>query len=51
MKANRDNVVGRLRNIKVDGRELVEQEVREMVKVLFYFHESRDSTVKLFYSG
>ena len=32
MKANRDNVVGRLRNIKVDGRELVEQEVREMVK-------------------
>ena len=37
MKANRDNVVGRLRNIKVDGRELVEQEVRQMVKVLFHF--------------
>ena len=38
MKANRDNVVGRLRNIKVDGRELVEQEVRQMVKVFFHFH-------------
>merc|ERR1739842_223769 len=32
MKANRENVVGRLRNIKVEGREIVEQEVREMVK-------------------
>ena len=33
MKANRDNVVGRMRNIQMEGRELVEHEVREMVKV------------------
>ena len=33
MKANRDNVVGRMRNIQVEGREMVEQEIREMVRV------------------
>jgi len=32
MKANRDNVVGRLRNIQVEGREMVEQEIRDMVR-------------------
>ena len=32
MKAQRDNVVGRRRNIQVEGREMVEQEVRKMVK-------------------
>ena len=33
MKANRDNMVGRMRNIQVEGREMVEQEIREMVRV------------------
>ena len=33
MKANRDNVVGRMRNIQVEGREMVENEIREMVRV------------------
>jgi hypothetical protein len=33
MKANRDNVVGRMRNIQVDWREMVENEIREMVRL------------------
>ena len=37
MKSNRDNVVGRMRNIQMEDKDMLENEIRLVVKVCFNY--------------